>query len=301
MTGYAQDYIGQLARAAQIDARRIGGLWYISPDSLLAYQNKAEDFKPAQPAHDSPLFPDAEAFVHLDGREYISASRASKITGYNQDYIGQLARAGKIMSRQVGNRWYVDRDALLAHQDEKNTLLGAVQTESVGIPERFYHDVPNDDRLKNEPLLTYTDDIGDLLPAIIQKGAVNASQEASGYGHVIPIRVVTSSPMSFSHRISDMRTQRAEKNRLSASRKTLSVGIFPAFALTVVVVLSFGLISLKTSSLYTFGNDQTANQTSILGRLGYSSLAASAASGFDALISRLEDLLTTEEVYQRVR
>src|SRR3990167_8328737 len=62
---------------------------------------------------------DADSLVSFDGKDHISASRAAKITGYHPDYVGQLARSGAIISRQVGNRWYVDRAALLSHKKEK--------------------------------------------------------------------------------------------------------------------------------------------------------------------------------------
>ena len=40
--------------------------------------------------------------VVLEGREYISSKRASEITQYSQDYIGQLARGGVIDAKRVG-------------------------------------------------------------------------------------------------------------------------------------------------------------------------------------------------------
>ncbi len=48
----------------------------------------------------------------LDGKNYISASRASEITGYNADYISQLCRKSILDSRMVGRSWFVNKDAL---------------------------------------------------------------------------------------------------------------------------------------------------------------------------------------------
>lgn len=50
------------------------------------------------------------------GKEYISASRAAKRTGYAGDYIGQLCRTGKIPGKLIERTWYVDLDSLLAHK-----------------------------------------------------------------------------------------------------------------------------------------------------------------------------------------
>jgi hypothetical protein len=131
-TGYTQDYIGQLARGGQIEAKRVSGMWYILEESLRAYKEKADLFVPTPP-EGFTRSPEAEVAVSFDGKDYISANRAAKITGYNQDYIGQLARSNQILSRQVGKRWYVDRESLLKHKEEKDALLAAVQVESVGL------------------------------------------------------------------------------------------------------------------------------------------------------------------------
>lgn len=131
ITGYSQDYIGQLARAGKIDAQRVAGLWYVLEESLLRHKHKADEFVPTPPTR--VVAAEAEASVSFDGRDYISASRAAKITGYSQDYVGQLARGEKIPSRQIGARWYVDRTAIIEHKRHNDSLLGAVQAESVGI------------------------------------------------------------------------------------------------------------------------------------------------------------------------
>lgn len=131
-TGYTQDYIGQLARGGLIEAKRVSGMWYILEESLRNYKEKADLFVP-QPPQMPHSKQEADVSVSFDGKDYISAHRAAKITGYNQDYIGQLARAGTILSRQVGNRWYVDRESLLSHQKEKESLLAELQSKSVGI------------------------------------------------------------------------------------------------------------------------------------------------------------------------
>ncbi len=132
ITGYAQDYIGQLARAAQIDARRIAGLWYVREQSLRDHKEKADEYKPVPPDN-RQASNDMEASVSFDGKDYISAARAARITGYSQDYVGQLARSEKILSRQIGNRWYVDRAGIIEHKRHNDSLLAAVQTESVGL------------------------------------------------------------------------------------------------------------------------------------------------------------------------
>ena len=131
MTGYTQDYVGQLARGGHIVAQRISGLWYVVEQSLRDYKEKADQFKPEPPKHEPQQ--DMDASVSFDGKDYVSAQRAAKITGYHQDYVGQLARSGKILSRQVGNRWYVDREGIVEHKKHNDALLAAVPADSVGL------------------------------------------------------------------------------------------------------------------------------------------------------------------------
>lgn len=55
--------------------------------------------------------------LYFDGKKYISSSRAAKISGYVNDYIGQLCRDGKLECRMVGRSWYVSFESLIAHKN----------------------------------------------------------------------------------------------------------------------------------------------------------------------------------------
>jgi|GEM_PF-4383318 hypothetical protein len=47
--------------------------------------------------------------------DFLTLKEASKHTGYNQDYIGQLVRAEKIKAKRVGKSWLVDRGSLVSY------------------------------------------------------------------------------------------------------------------------------------------------------------------------------------------
>jgi hypothetical protein len=161
LSGYAQDYIGQLARKGFIQAKRIGGLWYVSLDSLNAYKTSSDSYTPRPPQAMSSSS-ENDSIISLDGRDYLSAARAAKVTGYTADYVGQLARSGKILSRQVGNRWYVERNSIESHKEEKDALLGAVQAQAVGIsPQKEEKRLPS---LSSEPFFQYRTEGRDLIP-----------------------------------------------------------------------------------------------------------------------------------------
>lgn len=288
MSGYAQDYIGQLARSGQIDAQRVGGLWYVSMDSLDAYKRNSESHKPSVAPQNAPK--DADTLVSFDGKDYVSASRAAKITGYNQDYIGQLARSGKILSRQIGNRWYIERDGLMTHKASKDAMLAAVQVEAVGLAKSHQASaasVPAD----TAPFYTYHSENADLMPTITRTIAA-APLRASAAEHV-PVQVKR--PV-----VQQRPTGRMQRRKISVhhtggrqSGKTISTATKVAMALTVVIVLSYGMTTLKTDSLYAF----IPRMTSVSSERG--AFAASAASALDKIATYLEKILVPELVYSR--
>jgi len=55
--------------------------------------------------------------LYFDGKQFISSSRAAKISGYVNDYIGQLCRDGKLDCKMVGRSWYVSFESLIAHKN----------------------------------------------------------------------------------------------------------------------------------------------------------------------------------------
>lgn len=67
----------------------------------------------------------------ISGKKYISSKRASELTGYAKDYIGQLARGGKVPATRIGRAWYVDEIALTLHGSTESG--GQVEAEERGI------------------------------------------------------------------------------------------------------------------------------------------------------------------------
>lgn len=173
LMGYTQDYVGQLCRSGAIEAKRVSGLWYVLEDSIRNHKSKADEYKPVPPPRTSTQ--DLDAAVSFDGKDYISTQRAAKITGYHPDYVGQLARSEKINSRQVGNRWYVDREEIVEHKKHNDSLLAAVQAQSVGLgqpdgaPRR---EEPKEETAEREELhFNYVQEPqhADLIPAVSEK------------------------------------------------------------------------------------------------------------------------------------
>jgi len=291
LTSYAQDYIGQLARKGLIEAKRIGGLWYISRESLTEYKQRADEYKPEPPRRDeSRVRQDLDSVISLDGKDYISAPRAAEITGYHQDYVGQLARTGKILSRQVGNRWYVERSGITAHKKEKDALLAAVQAEAVGI---VRVDSSDTHTLPQEPFFTYTNESSAPFPLsskVQEAGEHNFSiqEESVETEHKVPIRVMESNSSTVVRKVPAPEVARgvpqAHMNRWSTLFTRL--GLVSA---TIVVVVSVGYISFqKKDVLY-----------ALIGKDAAPALAVEASGVFSRMGDLLESWLTSEIVYNR--
>ncbi|QSH39023.1 hypothetical protein JXR01_01780 [Candidatus Kaiserbacteria bacterium] len=144
LSGYSKDYIGQLCREDKIECRRVSGHWYVDENGLKRYQengveadtkNKNEQGKSALGMKVGNVRDDTFKY---DGTEYIATSRAAAVTGYAQDYIGQLARSGELEARKVGRRWFVGKDSLIAHKKHNDGLLAEVQAQSSGVRTEGY-------------------------------------------------------------------------------------------------------------------------------------------------------------------
>lgn len=61
--------------------------------------------------------------IELEGKMYISSADAARDMKYTKDYIGQLARAGKIDAKLIGRSWYVAEESLKEHKGSVHYTL----------------------------------------------------------------------------------------------------------------------------------------------------------------------------------
>lgn len=52
----------------------------------------------------------------IEGKKYISSRRASEMSEYSSDYIGQLCRANKLDCKMVGRTWFVTEESIHLHK-----------------------------------------------------------------------------------------------------------------------------------------------------------------------------------------
>lgn len=296
LTGYAQDYIGQLARGGNIDAQRIGGLWYIHLDSVLQHKKSSESYVPEAPQ--KRIIQDIKSIISLEGKEYISASRASEITGYHQDYVGQLARSGKISSRQVGNRWYVDRHVLEKHKAEKDALLATVQSESVGLKKA-------EQLNKTDPSVSFSEETHfkysrdtdtSVIPPLPERVRVQETPLLAGESereHSIPIHVVMPRVQNFKAPNAQPVVVGEKDALVRTPRKTMLYASFTGIFVVVLAVVSIGVYK-EDSFLHDILFD---NPVSAMVKNSVREFATNLPEPIDQVVIFFEDNLLPEVVY----
>jgi hypothetical protein len=145
--------------------------------------------------------------LDVGGKKYISSKRASEITGYAKDYIGQLARSGKVAGTRFGRAWYVDEAALMKHLGKdapEQTLPSAPTVFETAIS-------PSALQAAQKPLLThhlinprtlpstwsavrYLEDTEELFPVISPRASESVPENAIVplSRAITPVRAVTS-------------------------------------------------------------------------------------------------------------
>ena len=53
-------------------------------------------------------------------KEYMTLEQAARVSGYTQDYLGQLARTGKLKAIRSGHNWVTDSQSLDKFLEKRN-------------------------------------------------------------------------------------------------------------------------------------------------------------------------------------
>jgi excisionase family DNA binding protein len=114
--------------------------------------------------------------LEVSGKKYISSKRASEITGYAKDYIGQLARAGKIEGTRVGRAWYVNEAQLKTYlggsagegekEKKEEVYIPLAQPRAPKKPLLHPHMITPAVFPKTWSTVRYIDDTTELLPSL---------------------------------------------------------------------------------------------------------------------------------------
>jgi hypothetical protein len=211
--------------------------------------------------------------------------------------VGQLARAGKIPSRQVGSRWYVEREALLTHKTEKDAMLRAVQAESVGLtrpePKTNYVPVYTAPIKLDQPLMSYKKEEQPLFPEISEQVGLKAYREEAPIPLVeepetskIAIRVLQDKKIEAPIVARDVKIP--SRKAVATPEKAIFSKLFGQLAFASMLILAVGLGTYKRDIIYSYFAAAT-----------HSLQTASVGSGAANSGNIIDTLLTKEIVYVR--
>jgi len=223
----------------------------------------------------------------IDGKTYISSRRASRKYGYSIDYLGQLARTGKIVSKMFGRNRFVDENSLLRYQ----ITLDNAQTEKSKVIERekpknitisSSRDKEREQDLAQEVLPEVARELDaeaeTILPTETTRLEVNNSNQVAE-------EALLSVPVSSDS--TDIFVPKKTNYGLSPSRiKNLQTPLFPARSLLGVFAIALVVIA----SLYAFNSDRSAY---VANHTAQNSIASPALSSitFKESLRNLDDSL----------
>ncbi len=238
LSGYSQDYVGQLCRGESIECKRVSGEWQISLDTLLAYKQRFNPETVINKVSTSDtslnLNDDHQDSIHDGDATYVSSSVAAKKTGYSQDYIGQLARSGAVSAKKLGRKWFIDQEALEDHKKHNDGLLAAVQANSAGVNrESIYNLGRQSDKstIHTIPIVRYKRDDGSLVPGVAASSSVEG---IAGSDESLPEAEVLSMPTVASSSRGDLRSNKGSKRVPVGRYGAKDIGSLPSIDVETV-------------------------------------------------------------------
>lgn len=112
LTGFTRHHLERLVKAGVIRSKESDGERVLDVASLEAYSEKRAQKR----AQKKDIVADQEESIVTDGAKYVSVNRASRLSGYTQEYIENLGTDGTIQTKFLGERLYVDIESLFAHR-----------------------------------------------------------------------------------------------------------------------------------------------------------------------------------------
>jgi len=130
-SGLTREYISRLLQTGRIEGTKPwGSQWMVYEDSLAAFLAQ-----PRTPGREGPRGPRKKRELrHTEQGERVllSTAEASAISGYRQDSLLRLLRAGRIEGEREGRTWLIYEDSLLAYKQRKHPTKGEPPSAPTG-------------------------------------------------------------------------------------------------------------------------------------------------------------------------
>ncbi len=113
LTGFSHHHLERLIKAGVVESSEKDGVRLLKVASLEAHSEKRAQ-KRAQKKEARAA--EQEESIVTDGAKYVSLNRASRLSGYTQEYIQNLTTEGVVHTKLLGERLYIDIESLFAHR-----------------------------------------------------------------------------------------------------------------------------------------------------------------------------------------
>jgi len=118
-SGFTRDYIVYLLNTGRIEGTKPWGReWMVYEDSLQAFL--AQPRSKGKKGERGPRKKREVRHTEQGERVLLSTAEASAISGYRQDSLLRLLRAGRISGERSGRTWLIYEDSLLAYRQRKH-------------------------------------------------------------------------------------------------------------------------------------------------------------------------------------
>jgi len=116
-SAYNSDYLTQLCRKNTLNCRQVSKVWFVELDSLSRYlqsNKKSTNNLMGYSNLDNTI---VEIYEEMTGepvfvigtKPYITSEQLAKMSGYNKDYLTQLARKNEIKAVKLGKVWFFEK------------------------------------------------------------------------------------------------------------------------------------------------------------------------------------------------
>lgn len=123
-SGLSHNYIWQLLHSGRVEGVKIGRDWLVYEDSLLTFLAQ-----PRSPGRKGPRKKREIRQSAQGNRVMLSTAEAHEVSGYRQDHLLRLLRAGHIEGEKTGRTWLIFEDSLLAYQRRKHPSKALPSTQ----------------------------------------------------------------------------------------------------------------------------------------------------------------------------
>lgn len=133
----------------------------------------------------------------------VSLSQAAEISGYHQDYLGQLCRLGKIRASKIGRNWYTTQTELKVLLSGQGIDLEEIQEEEPQgySPASYVPATPVQNNISNTTSIRQVTDIVRPQPAVVSDNYIISEVEG------IPIQLRTEVPARAQHTVQTLITR----------------------------------------------------------------------------------------------